>query len=274
MTKLHSLAVTVFLASTLIPSNAFTIQTFQHRSSANALTFTKSLSNSGASLKSRTIPGKSTLFAESEDSSEGQDVEEEEAASEDSSSDSESPNPPSAQNEEIAAIKAQIAELENTLKNKNRELNSLQNMADQYSEGGYARKVAEMESFRRNKRAASADNKTVAQAVVLTDFLPIMEELNALVAKHEGDEFAQKYRALSGDFNKALGDMGVEGFTINEGAAVDGVRCVAVEKEFSDTVPKDCVVRVSAFGYELEGNIMRPVNAVVSKGPQAVAASE
>lgn len=260
MTRFNAIALTAFMAS-MVPSQAFVVPKSHHLESTFMLsspTFYKPNSNAK----------KVILFAENNSSGE-EEVESVAAeVTEDEPKEAEEEAAPTEEDEELAAIKKNIAELENTLKNKNRELNSLLNMADQYSEGGYARKVAEMESFRRNKRAASADNKTVAQAAVLTDFLPIMEELNGLVARYEGDEFAQKYRALSSDFNKALGDMGVEGFTINEGALVDGIRCIAVQEEFSDTVPKDCVIRVAAFGYELEGNIMRPVNAVVSKGPE------
>lgn len=263
MTRFNAIALTALMAS-MVPSQAFVVQKSHRVESAF-------MHPSPIFSKSNTYAKKVILFAENnsagEDEAEAvaaevteEEPKEAEAAEEEAA--------PTEEDKEIAAIKAKIAELENTLKNKNRELNSLLNMADQYSEGGYARKVAEMESFRRNKRAASADNKTVAQAAVLTDFLPIMEDLNGLVARYEGNEFAQKYRALSSDFNKALGDMGVEGFTINEGASVDGVRCIAVQEEFSDTVPKDCVIRVVAFGYELEGNVMRPVNAVVSKGPE------
>jgi molecular chaperone GrpE (heat shock protein) len=264
MTKFNAIALAALMAS-MVPSQAFVVPKSHHLQSTLLL-------SSPTFYKPNSYAKKVILFAETNSSEEGEAESVEAEVTDEEPKEAEATEeeavPPTEEDKEIAAIKANIAELENTLKNKNRELNSLLKMADQYSEGGYARKVAEMESFRRNKRAASADNKTVARAAVLTDFLPIMEELNGLVARYEGNEFAQKYRALSSDFNKALGDMGVEGFTINEGAAVDGVRCIAVQEEFSDTVPKDCVIRVAAFGYELEGNVMRPVNAVVSKGPE------
>ena len=58
---------------------------------------------------------------------------------------------------EIVAIKEEIAQLESTLKEKRRELAYVSDKAEEYSKGGYARKVAEMENMRR-ARSVSAQS--------------------------------------------------------------------------------------------------------------------
>lgn len=176
--------------------------------------------------------------------------------------------------EELEAIKKEIAELENTLKNKNRELNSIEKMGEQYTKGGYARKVAEMEQFRKSRSAASADSKVTAKASVLQNFLPIVDELKTLTEKHEGDEFAKKYAALSWDFNNALKDMGVTEYSVAEGDTADSRRVNALEEEYSETLAKGCVIKALDTGYEIDGNVMRMAEAVVSLGSEAEEAEE
>jgi len=168
----------------------------------------------------------------------------------------------------IDAIKKETAELENTLKNKNRELDSIEKMADQYTELGYARKVAEMEEVKKSKAAASAGTKVVAKASVLQNFLPVVDEFKVLTAKYEEDEFAQKYSALSSNFNSALAEMGVAEYDVVEGDVVDIRRVTAVEEVHSADVAKGCVIKAVNSGYELDGNIMRMAEAAVSLGPE------
>mmetsp|Transcript_16851 Transcript_16851/g.25303 ORF Transcript_16851/g.25303 Transcript_16851/m.25303 type:complete len:290 (-) Transcript_16851:72-941(-) len=173
--------------------------------------------------------------------------------------------------DEEEAIKKEIAELENTLRNKNRELDSIEKMGEQYTDGGYARKVAEMEQTKKSKTAASADNKLVAMASVLQNFLPVVDELKALTEKYEGDEFAKKYGALSSDFNSALKNMGVTEYVVAAGDAADASRVTAVEEVHSDDVAKGIVISAVNSGYEMDGNIMRMAEAVLSLGAEAEA---
>ena len=168
----------------------------------------------------------------------------------------------------VEAIKKEVAELENTLRNKNRELDSIEKMGEQYTEGGYSRKVAEMEQVKKTKTAASKDNKLVAMASVLQNFLPVVDELKFLTEKYEGDEFAKKYGALSSDFNGALRNMGVTEYEVAVGDAADVGRVTAVEEVHSDDVAKGIVISVVNGGYEMDGNIMRMAGAVVSLGPE------
>ena len=50
---------------------------------------------------------------------------------------------------ELVALKEEIASLESALKAKRTEVSKMQDLADDYSQAGYARKVAEMENMRR-----------------------------------------------------------------------------------------------------------------------------
>lgn len=174
------------------------------------------------------------------------------------------------EDDEVESLKEEIAELEETLKAKNREINSIEKLAEQYTEAGYARQVAEMESFRRSRTANAVDVKTVARAEVLQNFLPIVDELDSLSEKYADDEFVKKYSALSWDFRNALKDMGVEEFFIQDGEKRDLRRVKAVDQEYSDSIPKGHIIRSieGSKGYELEGNVMRMVEAVISLGPE------
>jgi molecular chaperone GrpE (heat shock protein) len=190
---------------------------------------------------------------------------EEEATSED---DEEEEEKEPEEDPEITAIKKEIADLESSLKQKNRDLNNLERMAEEYTKGGYARKVAEMESFRRSKSLASADNESAARADVLQGFLPILDKLKEANKDYEGDDFAKAYSAISWDFNNGLKDLGVTDFTLQEGDKADTRRVVAIEEEYSETIAKGCVIKPVEMGFELDGNVMRLATAVVSLGPE------
>jgi len=57
---------------------------------------------------------------------------------------------------ELTALKQEIANLESELKAKQSTLSYTQSQVDEYSKGGYARKVAEMETMRRVRSVSSA----------------------------------------------------------------------------------------------------------------------
>jgi Molecular chaperone GrpE (heat shock protein) len=170
--------------------------------------------------------------------------------------------------EEMEAIKKEIANLESQLKAKNRELDGIEKMAEQYTKGGYARKVAEMEQIKKTKTAASADNKVTARASVLKTFLPVVDELNMLSEKYKEDEFASKYSALAREFNGALMDLGVAEYAIAEGDLVNTSRATVVREEHSDSVAKGCVIEALTSGYELGENVMRKAEVVASLGAE------
>lgn len=115
---------------------------------------------------------------------------------------------------------------------------------------------------------ASANNKSTATAVVLQNFLPVLEQLRESKTKYENDEFGQKYSALSSDFEKVFADMGVTEFTVSEGDKADARRIVTVEEQYSETIAQGCVIKPLQVGVELDGNVMKMAEAVVSLGPE------
>jgi len=172
---------------------------------------------------------------------------------------------------EVKALKDEISQLESDLKQKNRDLSKLEDLADNYSEGGYARKVAEMEGYRRTRSASSKDSGMVARASVLESFLPVVDTLKANADLYADDEFAKKYSALGSDFNNALKNLGVTEFTAKEGENINFLRTTTVEKQWSDNIGEGCVITPVRVGYELNGNVMRKAQVVVSRGSEAEA---
>mmetsp|Transcript_28277 Transcript_28277/g.37704 ORF Transcript_28277/g.37704 Transcript_28277/m.37704 type:complete len:109 (-) Transcript_28277:278-604(-) len=77
----------------------------------------------------------------SEESTEGEAAETELVSEEEEEEKKEDP--------EVTALKDEIASLEKKLSEKRLEKNTLDRLIDNYSEGGYARKVAEMENVRK-----------------------------------------------------------------------------------------------------------------------------
>jgi len=104
--------------------------------------------------------------------------------------------------------------------------------------------------------------------------LPIVDELNSLTEKYDGDDFAKKYAALSWDFTNALKDMGVTEYSVAEGDASDARRVNAVEEEYSESIAKGYVIKALNTGYEIDGNVMRMADAVVSLGSETEDAEE
>ena len=111
----------------------------------------------------------------------------------------------------------------------------------------------------------------MATANVLREFLPVYDKMNQLKEKYADDEFGSKYSGLSmtPTFNK----MGVQEYTLAEGDPVDNFRAVVVDSEYSTTHPKDTVIRPTAMGLELEGNVIRSAECVASLGSEEEAAA-
>jgi len=202
----------------------------------------------------------SALFAEGEASN---DTDE---SSSNAGEEEEKEDPVSA---EVKELKDQIAQMESTLKQKNRDLSNLEDLADNNSEIGYARKVAEMEGYRRSKNAASADSKDIARATVLQPFLPILDDIKSKAEVYSGDEFAKGYSALGSDFSNTLKNLGVSEFAVTEGETINFLRTKTIKEEYSDTIAKGCVITPLSTGYELKGNVMRQADVIVSLGSEA-----
>jgi molecular chaperone GrpE (heat shock protein) len=126
----------------------------------------------------------------------------------------------------------------------------------------------------------NTSSRSSAKAVVLKEFIPILDTLQELRAKYGADDFGKQFDALYGTMKTAFASMGVNEFHAQVGDVVDMARMNVVEQVYSSAVPKGAVVDVVSnnhCGMELDGNCMRMVKVVASLGPEpatAVAAKD
>ena len=172
---------------------------------------------------------------------------------------------------EVVAIKESIADLEAKIKAKRNDLASLIDLVETYSKAGYARKVAEMDQIRKMRGAASKSNEFTAKATILQDFLPVLDELVALDDKYADDDFAKSYKALRWDLNNAMTALGMSEYAPEVGAVADASRFIAVEEHYSDDFAKGTIIAPVSVGLELQGNVMKMAECVVSLGSEAEA---
>lgn len=174
---------------------------------------------------------------------------------------------------EVVELKESITNLESDLKAKKTQLNNLKEMAEKYSSTGYARQVALVENNKRMRGANMADNKSAARATVLQSFLPVLEELDVVGQRYEGNAFAKTLDAgLRSELDNALGELGVSEYAVESGQAMDVGRVVAVEEEYSEEFAKGTVIRAVKSGLEISGNVVRPAEVVGSLGSESAEA--
>ena len=170
----------------------------------------------------------------------------------------------------ITELKSTIAQLETEVKQKKTSLSNLQEAADRYTKAGYARQVAQVENNKRMRGANMADNKGIARAAVIETFLPVLDDLDAVWSKYEGDEFAKSLSALRTEFMSSLHELGVTEYEAKVGDVVDGGRIVSVSEEHSEEFGKGTVISVLKKGLEISGNVVRPAECVGSLGSDKV----
>ena len=229
----------------------------------------RSCSSFGATSVAPAVSSASCLRAEAEEASEGEAAAKASAEGDQSEGGEEEQQPK--EDPEVTAIKEEIANLEAKIKSRRNDLASIIDSVETYSKAGYARKVAEMDQIRKMRGAASKSNESTAKATILQDFLPVLDELKALDEKYAGDDFAKSYKALRWDLNNAMTALGMSEYTAEVGATADPTRVVAVEEQYSDDYAKGTVISPVAVGLELQGNVMRMAECVVSLGSEAEA---
>jgi len=194
------------------------------------------------------------------------------ATTEESSEEEEATTPK--EDPEVTELKETISKLESTLKSKRSELNSLKDMADKYSQSGYARQVALVENNKRMRGANMADSKSAARASVLQSFLPALDEMEMIGIKYEGNSFASTLQSgLTTEFQNNLMELGVSNYDVQVGEDVVMGRVVAVQEQYSEEIGKGKVITPLKSGLEIQGNIVRPAECVASLGSEAAAAA-
>lgn len=200
---------------------------------------------------------------------------------------------------ETIALKEEIAKLEAELKEKRRQVEYTADQADEYSQAGYARKVAEMENMRRARSVShfllsilcsrqrsnsfsflypylctqmlNTSNRSSSTAALLTKFLPTMDKLKELRAKYGEDDFGKQYNALPGTLMAGFSAMGVADYSVNAREQIDQDRMIVVGEEYSAELPAGTVIREVSSGLQLEGNVIRMAECVASLGPENAA---
>jgi len=169
---------------------------------------------------------------------------------------------------EIVAIKEEIKQLENELKYKKQKVQEVKDEADDYTKAGYARKVAQMENMRRRRSMMQSSDKSAASANVISEFLPILDELTILNEKYENNDFGKQYSGLKTALESSLQRLGVVEYVPVEGEEVNEYKTEIIDKIYSNDIPKNIIVQMISPGLELQGNIVRMSKAIVSLGPE------
>jgi molecular chaperone GrpE (heat shock protein) len=112
----------------------------------------------------------------------------------------------------------------------------------------------------------ASSNKFTATASILTEFLPILDAVEALREKYMDDPFGKQYNAVAGAVKSALTELGVTSYEVKVGDLVDTIRIDPMESVYSTDYPKGTIIQVISNGLELNGNIVRPAKCVVSLG--------
>lgn len=134
--------------------------------------------------------------------------------------------------------------------------------------------MALVENNKRMRGANMADNKSAARATVLQSFLPVLDELDAVGAKYEGNPFARTLDAgLRSELQSSLTELGVSEYSVEAGQSVDVGRVVAVEEQYSEEYAAGTVIQAVKTGLEISGNVVRPAEAVTSLGSESAAAA-
>jgi len=168
---------------------------------------------------------------------------------------------------EIVALKEEISKFEAELKSKRLTLSDIQDRADEYTESGYMRKVAEMDNYRKMREISTQNNRFSSRAAVVMKVLPVLDELMELEVRFDPE--LNGYKALRWDLQNALTEkLDMSEYAAEVGDEFNFIRYKAVSEEYSDTFPKDSIISVVKSGLEIKGNVLRPAKVVRSLGKE------
>jgi len=199
---------------------------------------------------------------------ESEDAEEKAEAEKEADEKEEEEEEEEVESEEDAALrelKEKIAKMEATLNEKKSTLQYTSDKADEFSQAGYARKVAEMENMRRIRRNLQTSNKSTSKTNILKEFLPVYDRLDELNAEHGESEFGSKYGGLS--LKNVFTSIGVTEYSVEAGSEVN-YKVKVASSQVSADVAKDCVIEQVATGLELDGNLLKEAECIVSLGAE------
>jgi len=181
------------------------------------------------------------------------------------------------EDEVVAKYRAAISSLEATLRSKNMKISDIKESASRYSKNGTLRLVAELADFKKSRARTKVSDEARGKARKIEPFLAVMDELAALEGTFSDDteKVAKQFGSLGRDLQTNLGKVGLKSF----GAEIGSDRYIisrytAISKEYSDTIPEGYITKVLVEGLEIEGNIVRDAEVVVSLGVKKEEADE
>jgi len=170
----------------------------------------------------------------------------------------------------------EITALETTLRHKRRRLLKLLSLTDDYSQAGFARKVAELDSLRKNLNTVHQSHVNDSMALVMKLFLPVLDRLLELNERYEREQnnFAIKgYGALSTDMKNCLNEIGLEKSNIQINSPVDRNQMKVLNVVDNQSLEElrlhssEYVMEIKQDGYKYKGIVLRLANVIVKKSP-------
>ena len=134
----------------------------------------------------------------------------------------------------------------------------------------YARLLADFDNFKKRTARDREDTYRYAEADILKDILPTVDNLSLALAKAEDREnaFVKGVALVCDNLLKALKDHDAEPFD-SIGQALDTERMNAISTMPSDEVAEGKVLFESKRGWMLRGKVLRAADVVVSAGKKA-----
>ena len=134
----------------------------------------------------------------------------------------------------------------------------------------YARLLADFDNFKKRTARDREDTYRYAEADILKDILPTVDNLALALAKAEDKEnaFVKGVQLVHDNLLKALKDHDAEPFD-SIGKALDTERMNAISTMPSDEVEEGKVLFESKRGWTLRGKVLRVADVVVSAGKKA-----
>ena len=134
----------------------------------------------------------------------------------------------------------------------------------------YARLMADFDNFKKRTARDREDTYRYAEADILGDILPTVDNLALALAKAEDREsaFVKGVQLVYDNLLKALKDHGAEPFD-SVGRELDTEKMEAIAQLPSDTVEEGKVSNEAKRGWMLKGKVLRAAQVVVSAGKPA-----
>ena len=134
----------------------------------------------------------------------------------------------------------------------------------------YARLLADFDNFKKRTARDREDTYRYAEADILKDVLPTVDNLALALSKAEDKEnaFVKGVQLVHDNLLKALKDHDAEPFD-SIGKALDTERMNAISTMPSDAVEEGKVLFESKRGWTLRGKVLRVADVVVSAGKKA-----